>query len=140
MLLTPKGYAGLHLGGPHVGRKLHPVEPLDVECGVLEFVDDLLVHLFVGGLDLLAGYGESLDVHFVEFLGQLAEGLVPVLPDLLYDALDGLLDLVRLGHPVLDPVLLVDLLPLLGLDELLVICRFCHNGAYVPLIKIILRA
>ena len=112
------------------------MEAGDVVRGVLQLVDDLLVELLVGGVDLVAGDLQVLELHLVELLGELDERLVSLGLDLFDDALDDVLDLVGLVLPVADPVLFADLLPLLGFNEFLGFCILGHDRLYTPQVLI----
>lgn len=127
--LHTQGDAGFDLGGPHVRRELHPVEPLYVVGGVLELVDDLLLHLPVSPVDLGAGDGDTFELDPIELPGELLQGPVAARPHLLYDVLDDLLDLVGLRGAVAPPEALVDLPPLRQLGLCAPVRRLRHARA-----------
>ena len=87
------------------------MEALDVVRGVLELLDELGGHLLVGGLDLIPGDGDAVEIDVVELLGQLPDGGVPVLTDVLDDLPYGVLDLSDLGFAVLFPKVFTDFFP-----------------------------
>ena len=87
------------------------MEALDVVCGVLELVDEFGRDLLVCGLDLIPGDRDAVEIDVIELLGELPDGLVSVLTDVLDDLPDGVLDLSDLGLAVLSPKVFVDFFP-----------------------------